>query len=185
MARRLIFNPSIPLLLLVALATNAVHAVDKTWTTSSFLDFIGGELEDGGVNTYVAADGTVRLINLCDLNNDGNFDLPIACAQNHDEETETFIYWADEDGFAPQRRGEVPTHGAIGAAAIWPPRTGTVRQARTVPLKSWERTSPTRSESIAGSNTRRRSWPRVVSIPLSCGACRSSMRSSKMLTPSG
>lgn len=117
MSLKLIVKRSIPLLLFVVQATNTVYPAEKIWTTSSFLDFVGGELQDGGVNTYVTADGTVRLINLWDLNNDGNFDLPIACAQDHDEETETFIYWADEGGFAPQRRGEIPTDGAIGAAA--------------------------------------------------------------------
>jgi hypothetical protein len=90
---------------------------ERSWTSSSFLDFIDGTLGDGGVNTYIASDGTIRLINLWDLNNDGNFDLPIACAQEHDEETETFVYWAGEDGFLPHRRTELPTDGAIGGAA--------------------------------------------------------------------
>ena len=90
---------------------------ERSWTSSSFLDFIDGTLGDGGVNTYIASDGTIRLINLWDLNNDGNFDLPNACAQEHDEETETFVYWAGEDGFLPHRRTELPTDGAIGGAA--------------------------------------------------------------------
>jgi len=105
------------MLILLALAPCSVHAADRSWSTSSFLDFIGGELGDGGVNTYVTADGTVRLINLWDLNNDGNFDLPIACAQDHDEETDAFVYWAEQDGYSPKRRSEIPTDGAIGAAA--------------------------------------------------------------------
>ena len=101
--------------LCVALFLGTAFAEEKSWTTSTFLDFIDGELGDGGVNMYVAADGTVRLFNLWDLNNDGNFDLPIACAQDHDEQTEMFIYWADEHGFAAQRRTELSTAGAIGA----------------------------------------------------------------------
>ena len=91
-------------------------AETKELTTDSFLDFVDGTLADGGVNTYVAADGTVRLINLWDLNRDGNFDLPVACAQDHDEEVPLFVYWADKNGFGASRRTELPTAGAIGAA---------------------------------------------------------------------
>jgi len=105
------------LMLVLVLAQGIVLSAEKSWTSSTFLDFVDGTMSDGGVNTYVAADGTVRLINLWDLNNDGNFDMPIACAQDHDEETETFVYWADQDGFSPHRRTELPTDGAIGGAA--------------------------------------------------------------------
>ena len=96
--------------LAVVLDQGGLFSAEKSWTSSTFLDFIDGTLGDGGVNTYVAADGTVRLINLWDLNNDGNFDLPIACAQDHDEETETFVYWADKDGFSPHRRTDLDFH---------------------------------------------------------------------------
>ena len=40
----------------------------KRWTVSSFLDFNRGTLGDAGANTYVTADGEVKLINLWDLN---------------------------------------------------------------------------------------------------------------------
>ena len=58
-------------ILLVALVGSTTPLTGKEpkriWTTSTFLDFCEGTLVDGGVNTYVAADGTVRLINLwCD-----------------------------------------------------------------------------------------------------------------------
>ena len=105
------------LMLVLVLAQGVVFSAEKSWSSSTFLDFVDGTMSDGGVNTYVAADGTVRLINLWDLNNDGNFDIPIACGQDHDEETETFVYWADQDGFSPHRRTELPTDGAIGGAA--------------------------------------------------------------------
>ena len=57
--------------LLVALAGTTIPLTGadppNVWTTSTFSDFCEGTLVDGGVNTYVAADGTVRLINLwCD-----------------------------------------------------------------------------------------------------------------------
>ncbi|MCH2375751.1 MAG: hypothetical protein MK538_16320, partial [Planctomycetes bacterium] len=49
-----------------------VTSEDMVWTTSNFIDFAAGSFGDGGENTYIAANGTVRLINLWDLNNDGN-----------------------------------------------------------------------------------------------------------------
>lgn len=102
---------------LISVATLAV-AGEREWTTTSFLDFSDGMFSDGGVNTYAAADGTVRLINLWDLNHDGNFDLPVACAQDHDERVELFVYWADEKhGFSPDDRTLLPTEGAIAATA--------------------------------------------------------------------
>ena len=57
----------------------------REWTTSSFLDFVDGALTDGGANTYVGADGTVRLINLWDLNNDGQLDLLFPSSHDHNE----------------------------------------------------------------------------------------------------
>ena len=103
--------------MLAALSANAPAEEAKTWTTSSFLDFVDGTVSDGGVNTYVASDGSVRLINLRDLNNDGNFDIPVACAQDHDESVELFIYAANELGYDAKRRTELPTQGAIAATA--------------------------------------------------------------------
>jgi len=99
------------------LPTGSLRGEENTWTTSGFLDFSDGTLADGGVNTYIAADGTIRLFNLWDLNNDGNFDLPVACPQDHDESVDLFIYWADDKGYDPARRTRLPTTGAIGGAA--------------------------------------------------------------------
>ncbi len=100
----------------LSVGTVSVVAQDAAWTSSTFVDFSDGTLGDGGVNTYVAADGSVRLVNLWDLNDDGNFDLPIACGQDHDEVTETLIYWSNPRGFSPQARLELPTAGAMDAA---------------------------------------------------------------------
>jgi hypothetical protein len=36
---------------------------NQSWKVRSFLDFSEGSVADGGANTYVAADGSVRLIN--------------------------------------------------------------------------------------------------------------------------
>ena len=65
---------------------------------------------------YVSADGAVRLINLWDFNNDGNFDLPVTCPQDYDVTNDLFIYWADEEGFDAGRRTQLPTEGAVAAA---------------------------------------------------------------------
>ncbi len=62
----------------------AAEGQQKVWTTSTFLDFVDGTLSDGGVNTYISRDGTIRLINLWDLNNDGHFDLSVTCPQNYE-----------------------------------------------------------------------------------------------------
>ena len=101
--------------LVCTIAGAAAVAGERVWTSSSFLDFADGTLVDGGVNTYVAANGTIRLIHLWDLNGDGNFDLPVACGQDHDERVELFVYWADAKGFSPERRTLLPTEGAIAA----------------------------------------------------------------------
>ena len=102
---------------LAVVAISHVFAEEKIWTSSGFLDFVDGTLTDGGVNTYVAADGTIRLVNLQDLNNDGNFDLPVPCGQDHDERVDMFVYWADENGLHADRKLRLPTEGAIDAAA--------------------------------------------------------------------
>ena len=47
----------------------------RIWKSATFLDRVDGALVDGGANTYVAADGSIRLIHLNDLNNDGHLDL--------------------------------------------------------------------------------------------------------------
>lgn len=104
-------------LFLLNAPSNLTRGDDGVWTTESFLDFSDGQLTDGGVNTYLAADGTIRLINLWDLNNDGNFDLPVACGQDHDERVDVFVYWAGDDGFSTERRTRLPTEGALAATS--------------------------------------------------------------------
>jgi len=55
----------------------------KQWTTTTFLDFIDGTFLDGGANTYVTGGGDIRLINVLDLNHDGNIDLVLPGSQNY------------------------------------------------------------------------------------------------------
>ena len=87
----------------------------REWTTSSFLDFVDGALTDGGANTYVGADGTVRLINLWDLNNDGQLDLFFPSSHDHNEKVDLFIYWGDS-GFDPDFRTRLPSNGGKAVA---------------------------------------------------------------------
>ena len=88
---------------------------NQQWTTSSFLDFVDGTLTDGGANTYVGADGTVRLINLRDLNNDGNLDLFFPSSHDHNEKVDLFIYWGNS-GFGPEGRTRLPSNGGKAVA---------------------------------------------------------------------
>lgn len=87
----------------------------KVWTTSTFLDFVEGELVDGGANSYVAADGSIRLINLYDLNQDGNVDVVFPSTHDNSEAIDLFIYWG-KNGLNPQNRTSLPTEGAKDVA---------------------------------------------------------------------
>ena len=87
----------------------------REWTTSSFLDFVDGALTDGGANTYVGADGTVRLINLWDLNDDGQLDLLFPSSHDHNEKVDLFIYWG-RSGFDPAGRTRLPSNGGKAVA---------------------------------------------------------------------
>ena len=97
--------------------TQAGEIAPKAWITSSFMDFIDGSLSDGGVNTYISADGSIRLINLRDLNNDGNLDIPVCGSQGYNEAVDLFIYWSDKKGFSRDNKSRLPTAGAVAVTA--------------------------------------------------------------------
>ena len=103
---------------LIAKASEAAEtpAEQRAWTTSTFLDFVDGTLTDGGANTYVAADGSMRLINLRDLNNDGQIDIVFPHTHDHNEVQDLRIYWA-EKGYAAERHTAIPTDGGIHTVA--------------------------------------------------------------------
>ena len=86
-------------------------AGEKVWTSSSFLDFADGSFSDGGVNTYVTAQGQVVLIKLLDLNQDGRVDIIFPNDHDPHERADLFIYWGGGDGYSPQRRSRLPTNG--------------------------------------------------------------------------
>ena len=87
----------------------------KVWTTAAFLDFGEGELVDGGANSYVAADGSIRLINLYDLNQDGNVDVVFPSTHDNSEAIDLLIYWG-KNGLGPANRATLPTAGAKDVA---------------------------------------------------------------------
>ncbi len=65
----------------------------KVRTISTLDGWNRGTLRDGGANTYVAADGGVRLINVRDLNRDGAVDLVFANTHEHNEKLDLSLYW--------------------------------------------------------------------------------------------
>ena len=91
-------------------------AEEKVWTTSSFLDFADGSFSDGGVNTYVTAQGEVVLIKLLDLNQDGRVDIIFPNDHDPHERADLFIYWGGGEGYSTQRRSRLPTNGGNDGA---------------------------------------------------------------------
>ena len=104
-------------ILLAALWTFALGETgsNREWKTSSFLDFVDGTLTDGGANTYVGADGTVRLVNLWDLNDDGQLDLLFPSSHDHNEKVDLFIYWGNS-GFDSAGKTRLPSNGGRAVA---------------------------------------------------------------------
>ena len=64
----------------------------RSWTTSTFLEFSEGRLDDGGVNTYVTAAGEVQLVNQYDLNRDGFLDIVLVNTHDNNQQVDLFIY---------------------------------------------------------------------------------------------
>jgi len=91
-------------------------AGERTWFQTNFLEFIAGTLADGGANTYVAADGSVRLINTWDLNGDSFLDLVFPSSHDNNLGVDSFIYWGGKGGFSPGLRTNLPGDGAVGVA---------------------------------------------------------------------
>ncbi len=85
-------------------------------TQTSFLDFAGGTLSDGGANMYVAADGSVRLINQWDLNGDGHLDLVFPSSHDNNLGVDSVIYWGGTNGFDASKKATLPGDGAAGLA---------------------------------------------------------------------
>ena len=99
-------NILVSLLILGSVLAANTRDVQNIWQNTSFSDFVEGTLTDGGANTYVAADGTIRLINVWDLNSDGYLDIVFPSSHDHNEKPNSFIYWG-EFNFDPDRKSVV------------------------------------------------------------------------------
>lgn len=123
------FNPVLYRLAAVALLCLAAHAFiparaditlpvnneRQSWHLDSFLDFVTGTFDDGGVNAYVAADGSIRLINQWDLNADGWIDILLPNSHGYNEKVDLSIYWG-RDRWDPAGSTQLPSDGGKAAA---------------------------------------------------------------------
>jgi hypothetical protein len=102
---------------LAAASAAETASAAKIWKTGGFVDRIDGTLGDGGANIYVAADGSVRLINLNDLNRDGNIDLvaPTDHSQS-DGQVDMSIFWG-KSGLSPKNVIRLPSDRGKALAA--------------------------------------------------------------------
>src|SRR5688500_15555859 len=96
-------------LLLRAAALFASDPVHR-WQIDSFRAFSEGSLPDGGVNVYMAADGTLRLINAFDFNQDGLPDIFLPCNHAYGEKVDLSIYWV-QPGYSSEHMTRLPTEG--------------------------------------------------------------------------
>ncbi len=85
---------------------------ERSWTTSTFLEFSEGTLDDGGVNTYVTAAGEVQLVNQYDLNRDGFLDIVLVNTHDNNEQVDLFIYWGI-DGLQVRNRTRLASDGGV------------------------------------------------------------------------
>lgn len=102
--------------LMIAAAGVSRLQAQKGHTISTLDGWNRGTLRDGGANTYVAADGGIRLINVRDLNRDGSVDLVFANTHEHNEKLDLFLYWGKR-GFDARRKTPLPAEGAESATA--------------------------------------------------------------------
>ena len=100
----------------MALTSTCFSASEQHWSQGTFLDVIQGSLSDGGVNTYVGVDGSVRLINNWDLNGDGFPDLVFPSSHDNNLGVDSFIYWGSKDGFNSNALTRLPCDGTAGVA---------------------------------------------------------------------
>ena len=87
----------------------------RSWTTSTFLEFSEGTLDDGGVNTYVTAAGEVQLVNRYDLNRDGFLDIVLVNTHDNNQQVDLFIYWGLDDS-GVRTRTRLPSDGGAAQA---------------------------------------------------------------------
>lgn len=96
-------------LLLVSLPAGPAKA-PSVWTQDTFLEFIEGSFDDGGANTYIAADGSLQLVHRWDLNNDGFLDPVFPSSHDNNYGVPSYIYW----GGSRAQRTSLPGNGSHG-----------------------------------------------------------------------
>jgi hypothetical protein len=112
---RLVFF-SIAAWFIVLPATRTADA-ESVWRQSTYEDFREGESDDGGVNLYAAADGTVRTIHTFDYNRDGANDILIISGHDNAYSPPTYIYLNDKtNGFDGRFRWLLLGNGAAAGA---------------------------------------------------------------------
>ncbi len=89
-------------------------ACGGTWRQTSFEDFVTGQSDDGGVNLYAAADGTLRTIYSWDYNRDGANDVLFVCGHDNNHAPPAYIFTQTPDGFDPRFRWMLLNDGAYG-----------------------------------------------------------------------
>ena len=110
-----VFCPRVRAGLAVALGIvigTPVEAV--TWRENTFTDFRRGESDDGGVNLYAAADGTVRSLYTFDYNRDGANDILFMCGHDNDYAPAAYIYMNQAGSYDPRFRWLLQSEGASG-----------------------------------------------------------------------
>ncbi|MFQ5676196.1 MAG: FG-GAP repeat domain-containing protein, partial [bacterium] len=81
------------------------------WRESSFNDFRDGTFGDGGVNTYVSANGRIQTIYRWDANNDGNLDLVFANSHSYSVQLDMSLYYGNGRDFDIRRHKPIPAWG--------------------------------------------------------------------------
>src|SRR5205823_8982926 len=81
------------LLVIAGMAVSVPRPNEQWWTQRSFLDFSEGTLADAGANTYIAANGSIQLINRWDLNGDGHLDLVFPSSHDTGYGINSYVYW--------------------------------------------------------------------------------------------
>jgi FG-GAP-like repeat len=86
----------------------------ETWREHTFDDFRKGESDDGGVNLYAAADGTLRTVYSFDYNRDGSNDILYVCSHDNGYAPPAYIYMNNDGRFDPRFRWELLNEGSRG-----------------------------------------------------------------------
>ncbi len=102
--------------ILVSLLGVIPYAEGQAWRQSSFEDFRQGRSDDGGVNLYAAADGTVRTILTFDYNRDGANDVLFVTSHDNWYAPPAYLYLNSGGTFDPRFRQPLLNSGSHAGA---------------------------------------------------------------------